>query len=72
MRQRGEKAQEIIGSSVVLHYEIKWGNGLNDCACLWQLCLSFWKAEVLLREWRALVSSLAWPDSVASLNTLLF
>lgn len=48
------------------------GNEQNDCVCLLQLRLSFWKAEVLLREWTLLVSALAWPESVFPLRTILF
>lgn len=53
VRQGGEDKPEESQDhqSVVSCREIKEGNGPSDCAAWLPLCLSFWKAEVLLGEW---------------------
>lgn len=74
MRQGGEHKPEESQDhqSVVLCREIKGGNGPSDCAAWLLLCLSFWKAEVLLREWtHSSVAGLG-LRSVSPLHTLLF
>lgn len=68
-REGRKKTQGIIGSSVSCFVPWNQMGKWTDWLCLSAVGLSFWKAEVLLREWTVLVSSLNWHDSGAPLKT---